>query len=198
MSNFVVKSSINPKSMGDPLKLAVNLAHDGEKALLGTIIGIAQGTVKRNDQKTGMPYFGLAGAFTAIPADTEREEVRSVICYLPDAVHAAIVATLERAHQKDPTAHVRFAMEAAVVKGGTAGFTWEYKPIFEGGVGVMVDPLADIRKAIAGGAKALPAQTDAEKEAMATQATQQTRSRFDADAPQQQAATAPAKGHARK
>lgn len=164
---FVVKSSINVKSMGDPKKLAVNLEHDGMKAVLGTIIGIAQGVNRRMDPKGGADYVGLVGAFCAIPADPEREEVRSTICYLPDAVHAPIAATLEKAKETNPTATVRFAMEAGVCKGGTAGFTWEFKPMFDGAAGAMVDPLADMRKALsAPGAKALPAPTAAEADAL--------------------------------
>lgn len=190
---FVVKSSINVKSMGDPRKLAANLEGDGMRAVLGTIIGIAQGVNRRADPKGGPDYVGLVGAFSAIPSDVQREEVRSTICYLPDAVHGPIAATLEKAREKDPTATVRFAMEAGVMKGGTAGFTWEFKPMFDGAAGAMVDPLASIRTAIKGGQKQIPASSEAEKAALAqTAATSSQGSRFDkpaaaADKPKGQA-----------
>jgi len=176
---FVVKSSINVKSMGDPRKLAVNLTNDGDRSTLGTIIGIAQGVNRRADPKGGPDYVGLVGAFSAIPTDPQREEVRSTICYLPDAVHGPIAATLEKAREKDPTATVRFAMEAGVQKGGTAGFTWEFKPLYDGAAGSMVDPLATIRAALKGGAKALPAATADERQAIEQATAQQQPSRFD-------------------
>lgn len=198
---FVVKSSINVKSMGDPRRLAANLEHDGMKAVLGTIIGIAQGVNRRTDQKSGADYFGLVGSFLAMPADVEREEVRSTICYLPDAVHGPIAAAIEKMHETDPTAVVRFAMEASVQKGGTAGFTWEYKPMIDGPAGQAMDPLAEIKTAISGGQKSLPAQTATEKAALAAQANVTAPNRFD----QQRAATTaqvakpePERGAARK
>lgn len=192
-AGFVVKSSINVKSMGDPKKLAVNLPHDGDRAVLGTIIGIAQGVNRRADPKGGPDYVGLVGAFSAIPTDAQREEVRSTICYLPDAVHGPIASTLETVKEKDPTATVRFAMEAGVCKGGTAGFTWEFKPMFDGAGGAMVDPLAQIRTAIKGGQKAIPAPTADEKAAIAKAAEQTQPSRFD-----KAAETAPKTGTGRK
>lgn len=176
---FVVKSSINVKSMGDPRKIAANLPHDGDKGVLGTIIGIALNVNRRSDPKGGPDYLGLTGAFAAIPTDPQREEVRSTICYLPDAVHGPIAATLEKAREADPTATVRFAMEAGVMKGGTAGFTWEFKPLFDGNQGALVDPLAQIRGAIGTGVKLLPNATDAEKAAMAAQTNVTAPSRFE-------------------
>lgn len=165
--DFVVKSSINIKSAGDPKKVAANLEHDGMRAKLSTILGIATGINKRTDQKTGGTYEGLVGAFAVRPEDKTRAEVRSNICYLPDAVHGPIASHLKAQLEKDPTAQVRFVMESYVVKGGTAGFTWEYKPMFGAGDGVMIDPLAQIRSAVESGAKALPAPTAAEKDAAA-------------------------------
>src|SRR5882762_232694 len=129
------KSSVNVKSTGNPLKLAVNLEKDGDTALLCTIIGIAQNVNRRADPKGGPDMVGLVGMFTNMPADAAGAEVRSKICYLPDSVHDPIAIMLDKAHETDPTAVVRFAMEAAVCKGGTVGFTWEFKPLFDGAGG---------------------------------------------------------------
>lgn len=192
---FVVKSSINVKSMGDPRKIAANLEHDGMKGVLGTIIGIAQGVNRRADPKGGPDYFGLIGAFCAMPTDPDREEVRSTICYLPDAVQGPIAASLETAQKTDPTAVVRFAMEAGVCKGGTAGFTWEYKPIIDGAAGAMIDPLAEIKAAIGGGQKQIPVQSAKEKEALTAQNNVTSPSRFDNKT---QAAPPAERGAARK
>jgi hypothetical protein len=164
--DFIVKSSVNIKSLGDPRKLAANLESDGMRALLGTIIGIAQGVVRRADVAGGPDRVGLAGAFTAVPVEVNRPEVRSSICFLPEAILGPIIATIKTVRDKDPTATVRFAIEAGVQKGGTAGFTWEFRPMFDGSAGAMVDPLAELRTAVKSGVKALPKQTAAEKAAI--------------------------------
>lgn len=191
--NFVMKSSVNVKSMGNPQKTVAMMKENVEVELFGTIVGLASGVNRRADPKGGPDYMGLTGAFCAIPADPQRAEVRAMICYLPDAIHSPIAATLAAAHEKNETLQVRFAMEAYVRKGGTAGFTWEFKPVFDtSSKGVMVDPLASMRSAVTGGnVKALPDMTTSEKTQAATLASQQQGSRFDKQAE-------PAKGAARK
>lgn len=195
-ANFVVKASVNVKSLGDPKKLAVNLPADGDVALLGTIFGIAQGMNKRTSQDGMSSSYGLVGSFAAIPADPKRSEVHSNICYLPDQVQSQILASLRAAQETDPNAQVRFAMEASVCKGGQSGFTWEYRPLYDGQTGSVIDPLASMRAAIKGGQKSLPAPTAAEQAAVNAAMASAEANKFAGVV--KPADVVPAKGHARK
>lgn len=189
---IIFKSSVNVKSMGSPQAL-VNKdgALDGQVFILGTIIGIAQGINRRADPKGGPDMIGLVGMFAAIPADPTKNEVRSKICYLPDAVHDPVAAMLAKAQEKDPTDIVKFAMEASCRKGGTAGFTWELKPLFDNSAGVQVDPLAQLKSEVLGGTKQITGPTAADKAAAA--ATKETGGRFDIKPASAPAQTPPAK-----
>lgn len=163
-NNFVIKSSVNIKSAGNPQK-AVNAdgVRDGDEVLVSTVFGIAQGTNRRANPNGVGDMVGLTGMFSCMPTDPDRPEVRGRICYLPDGIQDPIMAALAAAHEKDENAVVRFAVENYAQKGGTAGFTWIHKPIFDGAGGVVIDPLAGIRDAVVAGVKALPGATAQEK-----------------------------------
>lgn len=124
----IFKSSINVKTLGSPMKLvALKDIKQGDRALLGTIYGVANGIVKRADPKDPEKFFnGLKGTFEALPAD-DGEAVGGANLFAPDAIHDKVVDQMKRGANS-----VSFAFEAYVVAGGTAGFTWEYRFLSDG------------------------------------------------------------------
>jgi len=118
------KSSINVKSVGNPLKRLAELdMKAGEKALFATVYGKANGIVKRSDPKDpDKYYYGLKGTFEAVSSKEGSQPIGGAALYAPDAIHNLIVEQLKRGAET-----VSFVFEAYVVAGGTAGFTWEYK-----------------------------------------------------------------------
>ena len=124
----IFKSSINVKTLGSPMKLvAMTDMKPGDRGLLGTIYGVANGIVKRADPKDPEKFFnGLKGTFEALPADG-CDAVGGANLFAPDTIHDKVVDQMKRGANS-----VSFAFEAYVVAGGTAGFTWEYRFLSEG------------------------------------------------------------------
>jgi hypothetical protein len=136
------KTSINVKAIGtDPKKVAANLEHDGDRALYSTIFGVAVGlsSQRADPRDPSKMYQGLGGTFEVCSPDGL--SVSSKILYAPEVIHNTIVAQLNQAER----AAIEFAFESYVVKGGTAGFSWEYRFLSEPNSEKPFDPLAALK-----------------------------------------------------
>jgi hypothetical protein len=148
-SEMGFKSSVNVKAAGgDPKKVAVNLPHDGDKALFSFTVGEARslGTKREDTREPGKFIQGLTGYFEVVDPETGAA-VASKNLYAPEAIHDMIVAALKGDEENGvrPALVVRVAYESYVVKGGTAGFTWLHEVKT---TGEHADPLADLRKLV--------------------------------------------------
>jgi hypothetical protein len=143
------KSSVAVKSIGvNPQKVASNLDHDGMRALYSTIVGVAHGvSSKRSDARDpSKEYEGLGGTFEVF--SPEGISVSSKVLYAPEVIHNTILAQI-----KDTNHPVEFAFESYVVKGGTAGFSWEYRFVLPPNSEQEFDPLAAIKERLFGATK---------------------------------------------
>jgi hypothetical protein len=147
-----IKASVHVKAAGgNPQALAANL-EVGKKALFSSTIGIANGFGKSRTEdirEKGTYHDSLDGHFEVINNETG-DSVTSSILYAPTTIHNQIVEVL----RTNPGATVKVAYESYVVKGGTAGFTWEH--VLKTDAKDQADPLAEMR-ALLGKKPAAPA-----------------------------------------
>jgi len=164
-----VLSKIVLKSLGSP---AAALSDENiNQAKLGVIMGRATGikTSKAADQMT--IFKGLAGSFEAIPADEKRDITRSGVCFLGNAFDGDMIAAFEaedaEGNSTAPDA-INFAFEIWVQRAkNAAGYSWALKPLIKEAVAES-DPLAEIRKQIAGAVTSAPAAPQLEAPAPTT------------------------------
>ncbi len=91
-----VLAQLAPGDMLAPYKTAVRAAPAGTVTQLGTVgIEVRALSYRHNPQDETTPSIALVGPCKFIPADPQYPELRAMRCFLPGAVHDAIVAGLE-------------------------------------------------------------------------------------------------------
>jgi hypothetical protein len=153
--NASFKTSITVKTLGNPKHLlGEHHMREGDKRLLGTIIGEARNLIKRENPKDPEnPHIGIGGKFEAINTDDDgliTGMVTSAVLFAPNVIHDSIVDKLASIGKGGV---VKFAFQAFVVAGGTAGFTWEYRFLGDEGQPDENDTLAEQRALLLGAVK---------------------------------------------
>lgn len=126
-AEFSIVNKIGTKNLGDPLKVLA--LEEGQKLLLGTIVGMAsqytQGTGSYGD------YVALMGTFQAIPAliNEKYPQVRSGKCFLPGTVVGQIMAAIDGGYNPQ----FAFQIEAEKVdrRDSPVGYVWRVTPLIE-------------------------------------------------------------------
>lgn len=133
----MLKNKVVLKDVGNPK--AVTMLPDGQtKLLLGTIIGIASGTVERKAADGLTTFTGLKGSFEAVPANADNDTVQGGVCFLPESFQGPIEDMLA-----DDADSVKFAFEVYAVKADNPqGYSWAMQPLTEA---AQNDPLAELR-----------------------------------------------------
>jgi len=97
--------------------------------MLGTIYGQVSGFIERADAKGEETFEGLKGAFIAVPADANGEDLESGVLFMPDAFHNLIAEQYRKLIENDPKARLEFALEVSTVDAkNPAGYSWEVTP----------------------------------------------------------------------
>jgi len=165
MGITIERSKLSVSAFGNPKKV---LGMDGDTAryLIGTIIGTADGIKLKKSQDTAgnaIVHEAITGNFEGIPADkwevdeevdgvktkVQIDGVRSGILYLPSGIHERLSSALKG----DDVQPIKFAIECYSIKArNAAGYTYDVKAIMDAAAS---DPLAEMRKALAGKLKVL-------------------------------------------
>lgn len=139
----VQQTKIVFKSVGDPKKALALMPENENKAVLGTIMGIATKEITRkgSDGVTIMP--GLGGSFEAMSVDPTKDTVQSGVCFMPEAFQGPILDIL----RSDENAQVKFAAEISIVRAtNPQGYSWQCESLLPP---AATDPLTEMRAQIA-------------------------------------------------
>jgi hypothetical protein len=143
MLGKITLTTFNPKKI-------LALGDETRELLLGAIVGIANGIKEGNDPQ-GNSFEGLKGDFEAQVIGSD-EEVRSGVCYMPDAFQGPIISQLsdevDAAGEvtREAVKSVAFGFQVFVIRAANAaGYSWQLRPIMAPSAN---DPLAELRKLI--------------------------------------------------
>lgn len=154
MAKIIDKPALQAVHLGNPKDV---LKMDGESPSM--FMGVVYGVAKKTRPKITMDKAGneltfeqIVGDFEGIPADKKEADMfRSQVLYLPENIHADLAKILNLPDAEP----IKFAVELYAIKNGKKGIKWEAKSLIPVSV---VDALAEIREAIAGKTKAIPAK----------------------------------------
>ncbi len=144
MSETIIKNKLVLKDIGNPKGL-LGQPETVKKFLLGTIFGIATkvGKKGRQNDPTQIDTW-LVGDFEGIPAEADKDTVRSGKLFLPEGIHNMIAAQIEG---ENAASSVQFALEVYTQRStNAAGYEWVVQPLVKTDV---ADPLAAMRQQIA-------------------------------------------------
>lgn len=132
---------------------AQDLAKAGGRLVMGRYVGIATGFVVRTKPDKSETFEGLKGQFRLIPADPEKDEVESGVCFFPDAYHNMIAGGLRTALKAftdengkeaygDPNGSVQFGFEVSAIPAkNPQGYSWQFLPLLPPKVASPLDHL---------------------------------------------------------
>jgi hypothetical protein len=128
------RTKLTLKDIGEPA-MVKTLPADQNQYVLGTLVCIVSGIIKRTNQKAGMPgepdtFEGLAGSFRVIPSDPKKDELESGILFVPDAFHNMIAQEFRTMSVNDENAKVKCAFEVSSIRAANpAGYSWDFRPM---------------------------------------------------------------------
>jgi hypothetical protein len=143
MLGKITLTTFNPKKI-------LALGEETRELLLGAIVGIAN-DVKVGADPQGNQFEGLKGDFEAQVIGAE-EEIRSGVCFMPDAFQGPIIAQLSDEVDangvvtREAVKSVAFGFQVFVIRAANAaGYSWQLRPVMAPSAN---DPLAELRKLV--------------------------------------------------